>query len=198
MGYTLSEVNHLETRPDKRERLVAAAAELLHSRGVERTTLAQVAELADVPPGNVYYYFKSFADLIDAVIERRRDEIRGLLASLQERRSPRARLKGLAENWAASADMVAASGCPIGSLSSELSKLHDSTSDHAAMMLRELLEFIERQFRELGRRDPAGLALTMMARIQGAALLANTLNDPGILRAEVRRIERWLSEVVDS
>jgi TetR/AcrR family transcriptional repressor of nem operon len=188
-------MNDLATRPGKRERLVAAAAELLHSRGVERTTLAQVAELADVPPGNVYYYFKSFADLIDAVIERHRTEIRTLLSSLDERRSPKARLKGLAENWTGAADMVATSGCPLGSLWSELNKLHDRTTDHAALMLRELLDFIERQFRELGRRDPAGLALTMMARIQGAALLANTLGDPGILRSEVRRIERWLDEV---
>jgi hypothetical protein len=62
-------------------------------------------------------------------------------------------------------------------------------------MLRELLEFIEHQFRELGRRDPAGHAQTLMARIQGAALLADTLSDPEILRSEVRRIERWLDEV---
>jgi AcrR family transcriptional regulator len=191
----LSEVNDLAARPGKRERLIAAAAELVHSRGVERTTLAQVAELADVPPGNVYYYFKSFADLIDAVIECHRTEIRTLLTSLDERRSPKARLKGLAENWMGAADMVATSGCPLGSLWSELNKLHERTTDHAAVMLRELLDFIERQFRELGRRDPAGLALTMMARIQGAALMANTLGDPGILRSEVRRIERWLDEV---
>ena len=190
-------MNDLATRPGKRERLVAAAAELLHSQGVQRTTLAQVASLADVPPGNVYYYFKSFAELVDAVIEQRRDEIRSVVASLEARRTPKARLKGLAENWAASANMVAASGCPIGSLLSELNKQHDGTTDHAAVMLRELLDFLERQFRELGRRDPAGLAQTMMARIQGAALLANTLNDPGILRAEVRRIERWLDDVTE-
>ena len=188
-------MNDLAARPGKRERLIAAAAELVHSRGVERTTLAQVAELADVPPGNVYYYFKSFADLIDAVIECHRTEIRTLLTSLDERRTPKARLKGLAENWMDAADMVATSGCPLGGLWSELNKLHDRTTDHAAVMLRELLEFIERQFRELGRRDPGGLALTMMARIQGAALMTNTLGDPAILRSEVRRIERWLDEV---
>jgi AcrR family transcriptional regulator len=182
-------------RPGKRERLVAAAAELLHRQGAERTTLAQIAELADVPPGNVYYYFKSFAELVEAVIEQHRLEIRTLLATLGDRRTPRARLKGLAENWAASADLVAANGCPIGSLCSELNKLHNATSDHAGQMLRELLEFVERQFRELGRRDPMGHAHTMMARIQGAALLANTLSDPDVLRSEVRRIDRWLDEV---
>ena len=35
-------------RSGKRERLVSSAAELLHSQGVERTTLAQIAEAADV------------------------------------------------------------------------------------------------------------------------------------------------------
>jgi hypothetical protein len=35
----------------------------------------------------------------------------------------------------------------------------------------------------------------MMARIQGAALLANTFGDPSLMKAEVRRIERWLDEL---
>jgi AcrR family transcriptional regulator len=51
------------TRPDKRERLVAAAAELVDRHGVETPTLAQIAQAADVPPGNVYYYFKTREDL---------------------------------------------------------------------------------------------------------------------------------------
>ena len=56
-------------RPGKRERLIAAAAELLHQQGVERTTLADIAKAADVPVGNVYYYFKTKDDVIAAVIE---------------------------------------------------------------------------------------------------------------------------------
>ena len=43
----------------KRERLVAAACLVLHEQGVERTTLADIAQAADVPVGNVYYYFKT-------------------------------------------------------------------------------------------------------------------------------------------
>jgi hypothetical protein len=35
----------------------------------------------------------------------------------------------------------------------------------------------------------------MMSRIQGAALLANTFGDASLLKAEVRRIERWLDEL---
>lgn len=42
----------VDTRPGKRDRLVASASELLHRQGVQRTTLAEIAEHADVPVGN--------------------------------------------------------------------------------------------------------------------------------------------------
>ena len=58
-------------RPPKRQRLIDSARELIHEQGVQRTTLAQIAERADVPPGNVYYYYKTRDELVHAVIESR-------------------------------------------------------------------------------------------------------------------------------
>jgi AcrR family transcriptional regulator len=72
-------------RPGKRERLVAAAVELLHQRGVERTTLADIAAAADVPAGNVYYYFKTKDDVIAAVIEAHKHQVRATLAEIDAR-----------------------------------------------------------------------------------------------------------------
>ena len=43
----------------KRDRLILAARDLIHSQGVERTTLADVADASGVPFGKVYYYFKT-------------------------------------------------------------------------------------------------------------------------------------------
>jgi len=192
---TSSEMANSATRSGKRERLILSAAELLHRQGVQRTTLAQIAEHADVPPGNVYYYFKTFAELIDAVIDHRQGMIYDALTRLDKRTTPKAKLNGLAQMWTESADMVAENGCPLGSLVSELNKSHDQVTDHAAVLLRTTIDFIERQFHELGRRDAAALSITMMARIQGAALLANTFGDPSLMKAEVRRIERWLDEL---
>ena len=53
----------------KRERLVAAARRVLYEEGVEKSTLADIAAAADVPLGNVYYYFKTKDALVSAVIE---------------------------------------------------------------------------------------------------------------------------------
>ncbi len=66
---TSGQATAIEQRPGKRERLVAAAIQLLHQQGIERTTLADIAKAADVPAGNVYYYFKTKDEVIAAVIE---------------------------------------------------------------------------------------------------------------------------------
>jgi AcrR family transcriptional regulator len=54
--------------PGKRERLAAGACEVIHQQGVEKTTIADIAQAADVPVGNVYYYYKTKDDLVAAAI----------------------------------------------------------------------------------------------------------------------------------
>jgi AcrR family transcriptional regulator len=62
-------LNALKGAPaGKRERLVAGASKLLHHNGVAASSLAEIAQAADVPLGNVYYYFKSKDELIRAVL----------------------------------------------------------------------------------------------------------------------------------
>lgn len=174
---------------------MASAAELLHKQGVRATTLAEIASAADVPQGNVYYYFKSRDELVRAVVEARSEEVRQLLDSLDRRSSPRARLKGLAHQWADSAELVAAHGCPLGSLCSELNKLDIELGGDAAVLFRLVLDWAEGQFRELGLKDPRDLALTLFGAVQGAALLSDTLSDPKILAREARRLDRWIDSL---
>jgi AcrR family transcriptional regulator len=54
--------------------LVAAARELVYRQGVEPTTLADIAQVADVRLGNVYYYFKTKDDIVAAVVQAQRLE----------------------------------------------------------------------------------------------------------------------------
>ena len=110
-------------RPGKRERLIAAARQLLHEQGVERTTLADIAKAADVPAGNVYYYFKAKDDVVGAVIEAHVQQIKAILAAIEARhRSPKSRLKAFVREFTAQSEIVAQYGCPLGSLCSELDK----------------------------------------------------------------------------
>jgi AcrR family transcriptional regulator len=100
-------------RPGKRERLIAAALQLLHQQGIERTTLADIAKAADVPAGNVYYYFKTKDEVIAAVIEAHARQIKTTLAFINaHHRSPKTRLKASVREFTAQGEIVARYGCP--------------------------------------------------------------------------------------
>ncbi len=185
----------LGNRGGKRERLVSSAGELLHRQGVLATTLAQVAEDAEVPTGNVYYYFKTKDDLVRAVIDARTDQVRAMLGSFETRRSPGARLKALARNWAEAADEAARYGCPFGTLCSELDRREDGLDREAAKPMSMILAWAESQFRQMGEGDPGELAMTLFAGVQGAALLANAFRDPEIMTGQVRRLEHWIDSL---
>src|SRR6516162_4763354 len=113
----------VERRPGKRERLIAAAMQLVHQQGIERTTLADIAKAADVPAGNVYYYFKTKDEVIAAVVDAHVQQVEALLAAIDAaHRTPKARLKAFVDQFAAQSEVVAEFGCPLGSLCSELDK----------------------------------------------------------------------------
>ncbi|TMD00239.1 MAG: TetR/AcrR family transcriptional regulator [Chloroflexi bacterium] len=183
----------VERRPGKRERLVAAAIQLLHQHGTERTTLADIAKAADVPAGNVYYYFKTKDDVIAAVIEAHAQEIRTTLAWIDSRhRSPKSRLKAFVRQFAARSETVAQHGCPLGSLCSELDKRLTEPTFAVAQLMSLPIEWAEQQFRALERRDAHDLAVDLLAAYEGSALLANTMRDPDVLSRAAGRLDHWI------
>jgi TetR/AcrR family transcriptional regulator, transcriptional repressor for nem operon len=180
-------------RPGKRERLVAAAMQLLHQQGAELTTLAEIAKAADVPVGNVYYYFKTKDEIIAAVINAHARQLTTTLEGIDARhRSPKDRLKALVRELIAQSEIVAQYGCPFGTLCSELARRVTETDLAEADLLRIPIRWCEDQFRSLGRHDARDLALDLLAAYEGSALLANTLRDPGVLTGAARRIDRWI------
>jgi AcrR family transcriptional regulator len=185
-------------RPGKRERLVAAARELVYLHGVAGTSLADIAKAADVPVGNVYYYFKTKADIIGAVVHTYEDHLQSTLAELErQHRSPKARLKalvGVLAEWAAAsvAQYGAQYGCPYGTLSTELAKQADGPDALATTLMQIQLDWAEQQFRSTGRRDAHDLAVELMAAYQGSAVLASTLGQPELMGQQARRLRRWI------
>ena len=179
----------------KRDRLVAGAREVIHQQGVEKTTIADIARQADVPVGNVYYYFKTKDELVEAAIDSHVEDIQSLLRTLERRRTPQARLKALVRELTAQRELAAQYGCPLGSLCSELDKRTDELHLACAEMLELPIAWSERQFQLIGRRDARDLAVALMASYQGIALLTNTFNDPELMTREARRIERWIDSL---
>ncbi|QDQ16384.1 TetR/AcrR family transcriptional regulator [Streptomyces spectabilis] len=181
---------------DKRRRLSAAAAQVLHEQGVERTTLADIARAADVPVGNVYYYFKTKDELVRAALSEHSARLDEIAAGLDELPDPRERLKALVAAWVDRREVAARLGCPTGTLAVELDKRADGVLDvAAAAVIRRLLDWAADQFRALALPDPDALAVTFVSAYQGMSLLANALRDPEIMTREGARLTAWLDSL---
>ena len=185
-------------QPGKRERLVAGAREVIHQQGVEKTTIADIAQAARIPVGNVYYYYKTKDELVVAAIDSHAQDVGAMLDSLERHRTPQARLKALVRALTDQRDLAARYGCPLGSLCSELDKRTDGLDRACAQLLQAPIEWAEQQFTALGRRDARDLAVALIASYQGIALLTNTFRDPELMIREGRRLERWIDSLVSA
>ncbi|MFI8948821.1 TetR/AcrR family transcriptional regulator [Streptomyces sp. NPDC053750] len=180
----------------KRRRLMEAAADVVHRQGAERTTIADIARAAEVPVGNVYYYFKTKDELVAAALSEHERHLNQLVSHLGRLPDPRERLKGLIDGWVSQRDLAVRYGCPTGTLAAELGKRDQGGLDvEAGRVVRSLLTWVEDQFRELGQLDPEGLALTLVGAYQGMSLLANALRDPGVMDREGARLIAWIDSL---
>ncbi|MEU1204361.1 TetR/AcrR family transcriptional regulator [Nocardia sp. NPDC005825] len=179
----------------KRERLSDAAAKVFHEQGVEKTTIADIARAADVPVGNVYYYFKTKDQLVQAAIGAHARTAQEIITALGEIDAPAARLKALVRGWVEQREVAARFGCPSGTLATELDKRADGLDRELAAVMRGLLEWIDAQFAAMGRSDSRELAVALLAAYQGISLLTNTFRDPAMMAAEGARLERWIDSL---
>jgi AcrR family transcriptional regulator len=180
---------------------VRAATRLLHQQGLQRTTLADVAEAADVPLGNVYYYFKTKDALAGAVLESHEAALRAQFVRwASEHADPRKRLQRLVLAPLDAADSIVEHGCPHGSLCQELSKLTARTplEKAAARLLGTYVDWTAEQFRALGRgsRESRELAAELIATIQGTMLLAHAMRSKQLLADQLRRLDRTLESLI--
>jgi TetR/AcrR family transcriptional repressor of nem operon len=179
---------------DKRARLVDAAVKLVHAQGFHRTTLAELAQDARVPLGNVYYYFKTKEALGEALVERYVTEYAAMRTEWESLADPKERLASLIEMTIDRKDILARSGCPIGTLSSELNKDGGRLASCATRLFSDQLAWAERQFRLLGKSksEAQGSAVHLLSSLEGASLLAHALGDPKYVAQESQRLLDWI------
>ena len=164
---------------DKRSRLVEAASRLFHEKGVNTTTLANIAEAADVPLGNVYYYFKSKDSIVLAVVESRRNAIKSLINDIEANNaSPRAKLEAFIAKNFANNENIASFGDSLGSLCQELGKQQGALSTATSGIMQDIIVWLEAQFSSLGKADAQKRAVELVSNIQGLNLLTLTFKDP--------------------
>ncbi len=179
-----------------RMRLVTAAKQLLYEQGMHNTSLAEIANQANVPVGNVYYHFRTKDTLIGAVIQEHIEDLNQKFGRLDEISDPRERLKAFVRSKHDSAARVIRYGCPHGSLAAEIEKGEGELSRQATQMLGASVNWVSEQFAALGYGDRAEqYAIDLVARLQGTMLLSNTFHSAELLHTQLTHIEHWLDTI---
>jgi AcrR family transcriptional regulator len=182
-----------KTKTDKRSRLIQTAVKLAYQHGFRETSLADIAEVAHVPIGNVYYYFKTKDELGEAVVERRLAEFRAFREEMDRLSSPRERLFAFVESIHRNREQLARGGCPLGGLCTELHKEGGALAKKAAVLFTEPMRWLEEQFRAVGHeKDSRELAVHFFSAFQGMAVVALGADDREVVVMETKRLKDWI------
>jgi AcrR family transcriptional regulator len=182
-----------------RQRIVEAANRLFYHQGYNRTSFSDVVEAANVPRGNIYYYFKTKDEILEAAIRYRVERITLMLEAWNGTyRTPIERLHRFIAILTNSADAIMRYGCPMGTLNTELGKDQDRLQQQAENLFKIFESWLADQFSELGYAGEAyELALRLMSMGQGINVMAHVHNDPGFLRREKERLDRWVDDLAE-
>jgi AcrR family transcriptional regulator len=178
---------------DKRTRLIETAMKLAYRHGFRETSLADIAEAAHIPVGNVYYYFKTKEELGEAVVERRLAQFRDFRAEMDRLSSPKDRLFAFVDSIHRNREQLARGGCPLGALCSELHKEGGALAKKSSALFTEPMGWLEEQFRAAGHEeDSRKLAVHLFCAFQGMAAVAHGANAPDLVVMEVKRLKDWI------
>lgn len=175
---------------DKRERLLDAAAEAFWIDGFAATSLADIAQRSGVPVGNIYYYFKTKAEIaegvadifvasslqslahIDRSTQTSNEKLRAFIALLKESAEPRTKR-----------------GCPLANAIRDFSPSVPKAANKTNEVFNTLIGWISQILNKNGDRNAIRHARTALARWQGAIVLAQGEGDPKILIEALNELE---------
>jgi AcrR family transcriptional regulator len=174
-----------------RDRIIAAAADLMYHHGVAGTSTPAVRDAAGVSSSQIYHYFADKDDLTRAVIAYQSEAIVSHQAPLLARLDSFDALRSWRDVVVdAARQQNGAGGCPLGGLSSELSDANPWARDALAAGFTEWSETIRTGLAAMienstlrREADPAGLALALLAAVQGGLVLAQAQHTTAALEA---------------
>ncbi len=173
-----------------KQRIIEAANDLFYHQGFNQTSFTEIAEAADFPRGNFYYYFRTKEELLKEVILFRCEVMRDMLKYWDEQSSdPCIRLQNLATMLEQSREDIVRYGCPLGTLTAELGKTQEVLKEEAMEMFNIIVDWSEIQLQAMGYGEQSRqLAKHLMARIQGITTIAYAYQDSDYAVFEVEKL----------
>ncbi len=182
-----------KTRAD----IVQCAKRLFYQHGYDGTSFSDIVEATGLYRGNIYHYFKSKDEILHAVIQQHLEEFRSLMTLWDsEHADPKERLLAFVHMIAGRQGELVEYGCPIGTLNTELGKDRRDLQQAARALFDLFRDWLIVSFVELGRAGEAeALALHLLGRAQGIAVISHVYQDPRLLQREIGQLEAWIGQL---
>lgn len=182
-----------KTRAD----IVDCANRLFYERGYEATSFSDIVNDSGLYRGNIYHYFKSKDDILNAVVEQRLNAIHARLTQWETLHPlPKDRLLAFVSMISDYRLKLVEYGCPIGTLNTELGKDRRDLQLAARGLFDLFRDWLTARFVELDRANEAQkLALHLLARAQGISVIGHIYHDQDFIQGEIRQIETWIHQL---
>ena len=180
---------------DARERLLATAAKLFHERGYTAVSVSDICDAADLKKGSFYHFFDSKKTLalaaLDGYAALNRVRMRAMVASGGTVRDRLERMfHGLYENYREhhAEHQGPPLGCPLGNLAAEMAGRDVEITAKLESIFTEWRQALTSLLDEgsaageLHVADTEAVAESLVAFVEGAALMARTMSDPEFMR----------------
>ena len=179
-----------------RQKIVCAAADLIHKNGVVGTSVDQVLAASRTGKSQFYYYFDSKDHLVREVL---RYHVEQTIDSRTESFQHLDTWEGIEEWFKATAESDCACGCPIGCLAAEMAEKDEALRRDLSSTFASVQSYWARGLASLKARgdlrddaDPDALAEYVVAAMQGGMLLSRTRRDTAPMKNVLRQTLAYL------
>ncbi len=193
-------MEHQAARAPARERLLDAAEDLFHSRGIAATSVDAVLQRAHAAPATLYAHFDGKDHLVAAYLQRRHERWRGVWDDvLDERDDPWERALSVFDALERLHDGVDAPlGCAFLGAAVEISDPGHPAHRWLQADTELLAQRLPALAREAGAQDPEALAAELLLLYDGAlAARTRARTNPGERRLARTRARDLAAAAVD-
>ncbi len=165
---------------DTRTKILDLAELLTQTKGFNGFSYIDLAEEIGIKTASIHYHFKRKDDLAAALVERvhaqHAESFRAIEASNKTVECRLRAVIGYFQDY-----LKQQKYCMCGMIAAELQSVSPRVKALVQVYFRDYLAWLQRQFEQAGKDDPARLAVGFLSGLEGSLLLARLNGDPAVI-----------------
>lgn len=186
-----------------KKKILAAARELMLTRGYNDTSVDEICKKSGVAKGSFFHYFKDKEALAaDALTCFVRDNGNRMACSCEGEGDPLKRIYRMIDDAIETAKQPEFKGCLMGTLLQETSRTHPKLREACCAGVEGAYAFFEKEFKaakelyapKSARIQPRKMAEFYMSVVQGSFLLAKAQGSPKVIESNLKTLKEQIRQ----